>query len=534
MNKMLYIATYKLLRYNFFLYINLLSLNSVIGSLLAAKNKTKRLKPRDTKQIIASLDKLDELSAVVGDSRPLTSGEWQMIKAHTAFTRHVLQDAEPLADPDNSGKPSGKAIGPTDSKVKGDKKKFGGQKGHKGANHSREPDPDILVILDSPEKDNDPDWERVGKKWGQTLDIECKRRVTEHRSIVYKNTLTGEIWSRELPEGRCGTVRVGNALKKLVVMLRDAGHLSYERIKQFIGEVCQIKLNEATLVRIVKEFEASPGLFIFKKHAEQDLLSSPAANHDETGVSVNGHNEWAHIMANPDYTQYWLHRKRGKEAMDDIGLLPEFSGVLVHDSLNTYFLYDNFSHALCGAHLQRELNCAHEMGQEWATKLNDFLSDLNDLTKRHGGVLPAVMQNKARKKYMKCIAEGYEATGGVEYARPEWQKGRKGRTAKPKYRNLLERLDKRMDAVLLFMTDYRIPFTNNDAERPIRSIKLHLKVAGCFRKDYMAEGFLRIRGFIDSCAKHNINSFQAIKMLSEGKIAVFTRKRNGESIPAAA
>ena len=501
---------------------------------MASKKKTKKIKPKDIQHIITQVDKMDQVRCDWLSRRP-TSEEVDSLGATFAFIRHALLDSEPLKTPDNSDQPSGKAIGPAKPKKKGRKKRHGGQDDHKGANHGREPNPDVVVVLDSPERDSDPDWVRIGEKWAQTLDVELRRNVTEHRSIVYKNVVTGEIWFEELPEGRCGTVRAGSELKSLVVLLRDAGHLSYERIKLFLGEGTQLWLNEATLVKIVKEAESSPLLFEFVECADKALLASPVVNHDETGISVDGHNEWGHVRASPEFTLLDLHEKRGKEAMDAIGFLPNYKGTVIHDCFGTYFLYYNFRHGLCNAHLERELNCAIEMEQEWAESMSDLLYKLNDKTKRRDdGALSEKQQEKARETYRDIIDCGYEATGGRTLVRPDWQKGRRGRTAKPKYRNLLERLDKHMDSVLLFITDPLVPFTNNLAERCVRPVKLHLKVAGCFRREHMAKGFLRIRGYMDSCGKNGINGFQAIKMLLNGELPEFIRKWRVATLQSAA
>ena len=531
---MLYIGPYEPLRPYVVIYLYLFHLIYAIGLLLGRKNKSKSVNCKNNEQSVMYLDRIDEIFTSFRAQGHMTENEEAHAKGMTAFIRHILKDSEPLKTPDNSSQPPGKSIGPPKPKKKAAKKKFGGQKGHKGANHRREAKPDQVIVLECPEKDRNPDWVRVGVKWAQTLDIEFTRKVTEHQSIVYKNVVTGEIWSMELPEGRCGTVRVGNDLKTLTVLLKEAGHLSYERIKQFIGEVTYIGLSDATLIKIVKEVESSPVLFQFVECAENALLASPVNNGDESGISVNGHNAWDHVLANLEFVLHSYHKRRGKEAMDDIGILPNYTGILVHDCLPAYFQYEKITHALCGAHLLRELNCAVDMDQEWADSFAGFLSNLKDLVNLHGGKLPWKELVKAWDLYDKYIAKAYEATGGLELVRPEWQKGRKGRTAKPKYRSLLERLDKHKKAELRFTLWPNVPFTNNRAEQPIRQVKLHLKVSGCFRTEEMAKGFLRMRGYIDSCGKHGINSFQAIKMLLNGELPEFINKWSPESVKSAA
>ena len=59
-------------------------------------------------------------------------------------------------------------------------------------------------------------------------------------------------------------------------------------------------------------------------------------------------------------------------------------------------------------------------------------------------------------------------------------------------------------------------------------------VCGCFRKDYMAQGFLRMRSYLDSCMKNGINGFEAIKMLLNGELPEFIRKWRVATLQSAA
>ena len=87
---------------------------------------------------------------------------------------------------------------------------------------------------------------------------------------------------------------------------------------------------------------------------------------DETGMRVEGILHWIHAVCSRDATLYQAHRKRGGEAIEDNGILPAFEGVLVHDCWGPYFK-SGARHALCGAHLLRELQavCENE-GHRWA------------------------------------------------------------------------------------------------------------------------------------------------------------------------
>jgi Transposase IS66 family len=78
-------------------------------------------------------------------------------------------------------------------------------------------------------------------------------------------------------------------------------------------------------------------------------------------------------------------------------------------------------------------------------------------------------------RYDRIIAKG-RATNPPP-ARPP---GHRGRIKQPPAANLLERLDARRGAVCPFLVDLRVPFSNNQAERDIRIVKLAQKISGCW------------------------------------------------------
>ena len=75
---------------------------------------------------------------------------------------------------------------------------------------------------------------------------------------------------------------------------------------------------------------------------------------------------------------------------------------------------------------------------------------------------------------------------------PPRPKGRRGRLAKSDAHNLHERLVKLEDAVLRFLTDPAVSFTNNRGERNVRMAKVKMKVSGCFRTEEYPRIYCRI------------------------------------------
>jgi hypothetical protein len=61
-------------------------------------------------------------------------------------------------------------------------------------------------------------------------------------------------------------------------------------------------------------------------------------------------------------TAYHVHPHRGRDAVDAFGVLPGYTGVIAGDALSVDDgpTYATATHALCGAHLLRDLTAAAE------------------------------------------------------------------------------------------------------------------------------------------------------------------------------
>jgi len=106
---------------------------------------------------------------------------------------------------------------------------------------------------------------------------------------------------------------------------------------------------------------------------------------DQTGARVAGAGHWVHSASTRLLTLFTVHRRRGVEAMDAAGVLPGFTGTAVHDCWACYDTYRQATHALCGAHLLRELAWVTEFGgagQDWAGQIAGLLSTANGWVKQ--------------------------------------------------------------------------------------------------------------------------------------------------------
>jgi len=117
-----------------------------------------------------------------------------------------------------------------------------------------------------------------------------------------------------------------------------------------------------------------------------------------------------------------------------------------------------------------------------------------------------------RKRYEQLI---WEADIEKPWEKPKGAP-RRGREKKSKPLNLIERLDKQRNEVLLFMNDFSVPFDNNLAERDIRMVKLRQKISGCFRDFSGARIFCRMRSYISSARKNDIGAMEALTSVFTG------------------
>ena len=247
----------------------------------------------------------------------------------------------------------------------------------------------------------------------------------------------------------------------------------------------------------------------------QDLLRAAAVLHvDESGLRVRGTLHWLHVASTERLTSYEVHAKRGHEAMEAAGMLGSFHGTVVHDHWQPYLTYDACTHAWCNAHHLRELRCiAPQYHQAWA---NDMAGRLVDITAAVAATpapalcvaLPELRAFETR--YDAMVQAGCEANP-VPVPATEGAAKKRGRPKQPPPVNLLIRLRDFKGQVLAFMSDFRVPFDNNQGERDIRMVKVKQKGSGGFRTLEGAQRFGRIRGYLSTARKHTKNIFEAIR-----------------------
>lgn len=398
----------------------------------------------------------------------------------------------------------------------GKKRKPGGQPGHNGSNLKPVKNPDRIEILDVDRRTvPSGNYKQIGYESRQVIDIEISRLVTEFRAEILEDSEKNQ-YVAKFPKGVKRPVQYGNSLKAQSVYMSQQQLIPYDRVQDYFSDQCGIPISTGSLVNFNKQ--AFRLLDKFEEITRRNLIHANVLNADETGVNVNGKLRWLHSNSNDQWTLFFPHKKRGLPAMQAMGVLEHFKGILIHDHWKAYFRF-KCQHALCNAHHLRELEWVWENEhQNWAKKMQTLLLKTDDAVKNNGGSLNVQKAQKFRKLYRNILKKGSRECPPPKKSD---KKPKRGRIKRSKARNLLERLLAFETEVLRFMTDKNVPFTNNQGENDIRMTKVQQKISGCFRSHGGAEHFCRIRGYLSTCRKHGIKPTEALKLLFAGKLPTF-------------
>jgi len=289
--------------------------------------------------------------------------------------------------------------------------------------------------------------------------------------------------------------------------------MSLQRLQEHFMGLIGIAISQAVMLKYILQF--SEALKEWEKSQIQKILKAKIVHCDETSTRIAKVNWWVHSYSSGDTTLKFLHRLRGIEAMNDIGIIPKYGGILVHDCWSSYLSFKEKDHALCGAHLLRELKFVEDsVGYPWATMMKVLLTETNEkVNKKKRGLLSSKEYKKLQKEYRTVLREGKDEMPPF----PE-KSGTRGRIKKTDAQNLWSRLEKYEDFVLKFAKVSDVDFTNNRAERDLRVTKVKQKVSGCFRTFEMAEAFFRTSSYIKSMRYRGYSAMEAISLAFQNKI----------------
>lgn len=398
----------------------------------------------------------------------------------------------------------------------------GGQPGHPGSTL------EWSECIDHQEEHSPVQCENCG---ASVLEVEVHRM--EHRQVYDIPPLHLEITEHQCHEKICpecgclnrgvfpahvsAPVQYGPRLKGFLVYLMTEQLLPSGRAMQLMEDLWDCGLSEGTLY--TARTDCYERLEPVEASIASALRQAPVEHFDETSLRVCPQSMWLHVACTETLTHYGIHSRRGREAMAEIGILPEFTGVAVHDGLSSYWAYGS-GHGLCNAHHLRDLVFIVERyHQQWADKMIALLLAIKAQVEQakaqglQGLKRPQLV--RFEKRYQGLINRGLKDNPQPPEDSNEPKK--RGRPKQTPPKNLLDRLKEHQKEVLAFMYDFRVPFDNNQAERDLRMMKLKDKISGCFRSMQGAKEFCRIRGYISTLKKQGMKVLDALTQVFIGQ-----------------
>ena len=427
--------------------------------------------PKDEmiKQLLQQVNSLtstvDSLNATINAQTQLIAQLNQTIQELKEQLNKNSQNSSKPPSSDGFKKPAPKSL----RKPSG--KKVGGQNGHQGTHLAVITAPDEIV-KHMPSACEGCRHYQICKGTAciaekrHVIDAVVTVNVTEHQALELPICmLYGDTRRGAFPSDVKAAVQYGENLQALAVTLNSVGAVSIKRTHEILSGVFNIPIATGTINSMVKRCADSLSETVGK--IKDKMIGSALGHFDETGTRMEKKLWWVHDASNSEYTYLDISPKRGTAGMEQCGVLPKFQGIAMHDCWASYWNYPDIQHAVCCAHLLRELTGIDENHpeQKWASAFIDLLLEM--------------------KKKGKILA-------------------------------LVERLANYKASVCLFIHNFNVPFDNNQAERDLRMIKVKTKVSGCFRTEEGARDYLKIMSYVGTAHKQGYNAYKAIKNAISG------------------
>jgi len=460
----------------------------------------------------------------------------QTINALTAQVNELKAEVKELKsrlnqNPSNSSKPpSSQGYNKPNPKSEKKKtgKKSGGQPGHKGANlqaavRNMKPTEPPVRLMPSRCKgcahyDECLHNARV-RETRRVIDGKFVTTVQDYEALQVTCMEDQICYCGEFPEDVKAACQYGENLQGVIVALNTRASVPLHTLTEVISDLFGIPISQGTVYAMVQRFAKTISSTI--DAIKEALVECAVCHFDGTGVYLNGKLRWVQVACTELFTWIGLGDGKSAEAMKKLGILDKFQGIAVHDCLPAYWLLDQIdSHAVCCAHLLRELRGIAEKYEDqplwpWAIFMRGFLNRAYNMVadaKAKGlDCLPDDAIAALDAEYTRLIRQGYSNAPPLVDAEKK-----KGREKHSDMWNLVNRMERYQEAVCRFYHDFRVPFTNNQAERDLRMTKTKRKVAGTFRAEDGLTAYLDIISFIATGIKHGLSVMDSIMAAIHG------------------
>jgi transposase len=330
--------------------------------------------------------------------------------------------------------------------------------------------------------------------------------VTEHQASIYTCACCRGVTSAAFPADVTAHVQYGPRIRAAAIYLNAQHLVPEDRVGEIMHDLFGAALLCPASIAAWSELKAQEWVLV-EAHIAAQVAAAAVRHLDETGFRIGGKTRWLHTASTTALTYYRVSEQRGA-MLDTLR-----GGVIVHDHFKPYFTLPEVEHALCNAHHLRELKALIDIEKEpWARKMSRLLVRAAKQVDR------AVAQGKTAlvAGCARRIVSVYDAIvrRGLAFheAQPALARraGARGRSPKRIGHNLLERLRDFKPAVLRFVFDFAVPFTNNQAEQDIRMMKVKMKISGGFRTWGGAQTFATLRSILSTARKQGANILRTL------------------------
>ena len=302
----------------------------------------------------------------------------------------------------------------------------------------------------------------------------------------------------------------GNNAQAIAVSLLNEGFVSYHRTRELISGFTggEMQMSEGYLVKLQKR--CYDKLEMFDNELNKQLLKEKVINWDDTVISIDGKQSCLRFYGTENLAYYKAHLKKNKEGIDSDNILSYLPKecVVVHDHNKVNYNEDyNFTNAECCVHLIRDLRKLNDvLPRSWIDELINLLVTTNDKRKNYINQKIEYFDQEVSDKVIKDYDEIIDKAKKENKQDFDKYYGNEEKT-------LIKRLEDYKENYLLWVLRFDIPFSNNLSERSLRSSKTKMKVSGQFSNLQNAEYFARIKSYIETCKRNNINSHLALLRL---------------------
>ena len=457
-------------------------------------------------RLLALMALLEQRNALLEQRNVLLEQENAQLRARVAeLERRLGLDSTTSSQPPSSDGPAGPVRRTRSLRERGGRKP-GAQPGHPGRTLKQVAQADTViahrpaVCAGCRRPLQDVPGVLAGRRQVFDLPEPAPLQVSEHR--IYRCTCPGcgHVTAGTVPATVRAPVQYGPRLGALVAYLAGAQFLPEDRLRRLLADGLGLSVSAGTIGRMVGRAAARAQDFAAAVRAR--ICQAPVKHLDETGLRVRTRPYWLHVASTSGpagLVHYRVSSRRG-------AMLDGAEGIVVHDHWTSYFQMPGVTHALCNAHHLRELTAVAEIdGEAWAGRMRRLLRRLCHRVQRareRGAAIPppliGPLTDLAERLYDRIVQAGLAWHAALA---PLPRAVKRGRIRRRAGHNLVLRLHQHKAAVLLFLREPAVPFTNNEAEADIRMMKLRQKISGGFRTLQGAQDFATLRTLIGTARK---------------------------------